>query len=521
MAATGTVTGSNIASGQIATGAGTTNTVPKYTNGASAVIGNSSITDNGTTVSTSEPVSLGSTLGVTGATTLSSTLGVTGATTLAAVTNTSEGTPKLNRVVWLDGAINTSLAQCLSAAATAKSVCEVPPNYSETVAADITVTNDTGLHFTGAAAINLGTHQFKCTGGTCNDFFIDSDIPWGSNGSPSAGVVFTYTGTTTPFSFGDTITSTTSISLRNIAINVSGGSAAVSAITLNRVHPFTIQNVRLIGTTGQIGINMIGTGEYTGNGDIQNFSANGFTSCIKMTANGNFNRIFASCPNTASGGKAIDITDGNGNEILVDGEVATVGINFGNSANVFGNRVRIYGQGNGTDAVFGAASVANTVDNIGANCGGIVPTVSDSGTHNSFWNPCKYQMDVNGNLTIASLKFVGTAPTCSFTSGGGTSPNCVINTGGTNNAGGLALLVGSGSPAASGTATLTFAGSFGVNLPNCTFTLSNRAGSNWNARATIIESSVSTSTLVFTWDNNAVALTASGNYQLHYNCSAD
>lgn len=57
IAATGTVTGSNIAGGQIATGAGTTNLIPKYTNGASAIIGNSSITDNGTTVSTTEPVS--------------------------------------------------------------------------------------------------------------------------------------------------------------------------------------------------------------------------------------------------------------------------------------------------------------------------------------------------------------------------------------------------------------------------------------------------------------------------------
>src|SRR6185437_11152352 len=88
VAATGTVTGSNIASGQIVTGTGTTNTVPKYTNGASAGIGNSSITDNGTTVSTSEPVSLGSTLGVTGAATLNSTLGVTGAATLSKLNNT-------------------------------------------------------------------------------------------------------------------------------------------------------------------------------------------------------------------------------------------------------------------------------------------------------------------------------------------------------------------------------------------------------------------------------------------------
>lgn len=58
IAATGTVTGSNIAAGQIATGTGTTNTLPKYTNGASAVIGNSSISDNGTTVSTTEALSV-------------------------------------------------------------------------------------------------------------------------------------------------------------------------------------------------------------------------------------------------------------------------------------------------------------------------------------------------------------------------------------------------------------------------------------------------------------------------------
>jgi fibronectin-binding autotransporter adhesin len=104
VAATGTVTGSNIAGGQIVTGAGTTNTVPKYTNGASAVIGNSSITDNGTTVNTSEPVSLGSTLGVTGATTLSSTLGVTGAATLSSTLGVTGAVTlsKLNNTIYAD-----------------------------------------------------------------------------------------------------------------------------------------------------------------------------------------------------------------------------------------------------------------------------------------------------------------------------------------------------------------------------------------------------------------------------------
>ena len=56
VAATGTVTGSNIAGGSIVTGAGTTNAIPRYTSGASAIIGNSSISDNGTTLTASEPL---------------------------------------------------------------------------------------------------------------------------------------------------------------------------------------------------------------------------------------------------------------------------------------------------------------------------------------------------------------------------------------------------------------------------------------------------------------------------------
>lgn len=75
ISATGTVSGSNIAGGQIATGTGTTNKLPKYTNGPSAVIGDSSITDNGTTVSTTEPLTVGS--GAVGAPSLSFTSSAT------------------------------------------------------------------------------------------------------------------------------------------------------------------------------------------------------------------------------------------------------------------------------------------------------------------------------------------------------------------------------------------------------------------------------------------------------------
>jgi hypothetical protein len=63
-AANGTFTNSivapNVPAGTVNTGTGTTNTIPKFTNGATGVLGNSSVTDNGTTVSTSEIFSAGS-----------------------------------------------------------------------------------------------------------------------------------------------------------------------------------------------------------------------------------------------------------------------------------------------------------------------------------------------------------------------------------------------------------------------------------------------------------------------------
>jgi hypothetical protein len=52
--ATGTVTGSNIPAGTINTGTGTTNTISKFTTGASGVQGNSGLTDDGTTITATE-----------------------------------------------------------------------------------------------------------------------------------------------------------------------------------------------------------------------------------------------------------------------------------------------------------------------------------------------------------------------------------------------------------------------------------------------------------------------------------
>ena len=55
---TGTITASNLPGGQIATGTGTTNAISKYTNGGSAVIGNSDLTDDGNTLTVNDSLQI-------------------------------------------------------------------------------------------------------------------------------------------------------------------------------------------------------------------------------------------------------------------------------------------------------------------------------------------------------------------------------------------------------------------------------------------------------------------------------
>jgi hypothetical protein len=430
------------------------------------------------------------------------------------------------------GKLYPTIALALAALPSTGGVVIVPNGYSETVAADIVLKHDCGILFMGTALIILGTHQFKFSGGTANGFFIDSKIPFGSNGSPSAGVVFTYTGTTTPFSFGDTTTDSFGLSLRNFAVNVAGGGAAVAAITLNRLHPFTIENVRLIGTTGQVGIKCDGTGGYTGDGEIKTLSTNGFTSGIQLFANGNAIEVSGgtSIANTATGGKGIDIVSGNGNWIKADIESATVGVNIASSANNFGNRVSIYGQGNGTDFVLGALSSGNIVENVGANGGSIVISVTDSGTNNSVVNPYKLKSDVNGlittsgGITVAAAKNMscgrlistGTAPTVAVT-GAGASGTASIIAGSTDSAGIIRIACAGAGPAASGTITLTLSAALGGSFVTGEL-IPSSAVTAWNARATIFQTNYSNVTPVFSWDNNGVALVAGNSYDIVYRC---
>jgi hypothetical protein len=115
------------------------------------------------------------------------------------------------------------------------------------------------------------------------------------------------------------------------------------------------------------------------------------------------------------------------------------------------------------------------------------------------------------------------APTCAMTTGGGTSPSCALVAGSTNEKGTVRMTTGTGSPGTSGTTTMTMAGTYNGasgTTPACTFIPALTGAGVWNARATIMLSTRSSSAPVFTWDNNAVNLGTSTTWDVDYVCVA-
>lgn len=156
---------------------------------------------------------------------------------------------------------------------------------------------------------------------------------------------------------------------------------------------------------------------------------------------------------------------------------------------------------------------------------GLVQSVATTGTGNVVMATApvlnKPTIGIVGTRASAQILAVGTAPTCTFSTGGGTGPSCALETGSTDLAGTMTLTTGSGSPGSTGTITLTFNNAMGVNSPVCLASLTAGA-TDWQVNSTVRVTTQSTTAPVFSWASAsataAVALTASTNYKISYVC---
>lgn len=131
--------------------------------------------------------------------------------------------------------------------------------------------------------------------------------------------------------------------------------------------------------------------------------------------------------------------------------------------------------------------------------------------------------DSKGDIVLGGpLKTEGTVPTCTFTSGGGTSPSCTLDTGSTATAGMIIATTGTGAPAGTGTITLTFAATIGVNKPVCMYEASDNGAGQWAALPVFKDKTPAIASDLFTWTNGAAptALSTSSAYWINYHCWA-
>ena len=250
----GTITG-------ILNGSGTTNTLPKFT--AATVIGNSSVTDDGTTVSTTEGMSIGGALtvsGVGGINAGSNPL-VAGATTLNRIKNVCNVPSTAYTTI---GAAYADSTNC--------GAVYVWPNsasgYTETLSANLVLNRSSvPIVFMGPATISMGTNQITAAG-TVNGVSIIGMCGLSSGGNQCA--KFVYTGTSAAIAIGDSSTHSKSLLLRGIWVSTSGNGAV--GLQINNLDQFSVEDSYFSqdGGTAPISIQTVGTGTFIGSGSFIN-----------------------------------------------------------------------------------------------------------------------------------------------------------------------------------------------------------------------------------------------------------
>lgn len=182
-------------------------------------------------------------------------------------------------------------------------------------------------------------------------------------------------------------------------------------------------------------------------------------------------------------------------------------VDTGSFANLVNVQVCPNGANNASDIALKVRDAGSKVTSLGStfNGGASGNSVLKTADTSIYW-------DQGGNIYGGGAPS-GIFPTCAMTTGGGTGPACVIANSDGNDSFDVQMTPGT-TPGTSGTTTVTYAGTWvtnGSTLPALSCMLKNGTGT-WNARATLILSTDSTTAPVITWDNNGSALTAASTY---------
>lgn len=281
---------------------------------------------------------------------------------------------QFNSVVWVDGVQFTTLAAAYAALPSTGGVVEVPPNYSETLVANLVLSKPfAGFHFNGPATITMGANQVTMAGGI-QGAFIRSICPSMLSGAGNKGVIFVYTGATTPFALGDSTTDSNRLQIENINVDISGAGNTATGLILKRIIGSTIGNVHVsglgigVGGNNQVAVLLDGTNNFCGDNFFYHIYGGGVWKVMVFSNGANVNVVNVVTPQggLAAAGICLDFgTNSSANTIIgADIENVPTAIHFSSTAQ--NNRIiGSFMQSNTTDVLADSGSSFNYVSNTG------------------------------------------------------------------------------------------------------------------------------------------------------------
>jgi hypothetical protein len=283
----------------------------------------------------------------------------------------------LNKVLWVDGTKYKTLAACYADLPSSGGTCEVPPNYTETLTADLAMTkSNAGFHFNGPANITQGAFRVTMPSGVNNAFILTPFAHSSNQAGSNLGVSFQgYTGAAGAFDFGDTSGFVNNLRIAGINVGMSSALANATAFRMTNVEQSAFDDIGCIHgpVSGHACFRGIGTGAFfSGLTRIMSIDCEGTAlatnnKCIELGAISNDYTIIGGHCNVfapANGSICVDVlgTNAGNNKVFgfdCDTAITCASVESTSSTALYG----VFNMDSGitNSASFGAGSFGNVV----------------------------------------------------------------------------------------------------------------------------------------------------------------
>jgi hypothetical protein len=298
--------------------------------------------------------------------------------------------------------LDAKLSACINGMGAQGGICDARSFGASTLAANITVAA-ANVHVLLPCATITTAYQFIVSAGVRNTYLEGCAFQGGSNASGTqGGTVWIYTGSAAAFQVGDTTYAqdTKGFRIENVNLNTASAGTSAKGFAFYRTQEISARDLYLNGNqlTGQTGIYLDGTGDYTG-GTFDSDTMNGFGAGVTMTGHvsgsvvddysnaSTFTRLHIACPTSSgspvAGTYGVNLLGGDGNT-WDGGDIEGCSTMFHFGASAVNNTVN--GLRNENSTIQYQADAGSTFNAVFTGGTFFTGQLVDNGSRNSFWD---------------------------------------------------------------------------------------------------------------------------------------